>query len=127
MTCPTLEVATTQDFARTSIFEALVVTSAMKEHLVQLAPALMGVTSSPPSTAESVSTTKVETGLMSVPVKPAPVVGILNDLILHMFDQFFSMMTYCTELVLSRRTSFEFVRPLLENHVENIQKVRGSD
>ena len=49
--CPTLEVATTQNFARTSIFEAPVVTSAMKEHLVQLAPALMGVTSAPPSTA----------------------------------------------------------------------------
>ena len=37
------------------------------------------------------------------------------------------MMTYCTDLILSRRTPFEFVWPLLENHIENIRKIGGSD
>jgi len=50
---PTLENVTTQDAIRTSISKAPVVTSEMKELLVQLAPALMGVTSAPPSTSES--------------------------------------------------------------------------
>ena len=62
---------------------------------------------------------------MSVPAQPAPIVDNLEDLVLHVIDQFFSSMTCCTELVLSKRTSFEFVRPLLENHVESIQKIGG--
>ena len=99
----------------------------MREFLVQLAPAIMGVTSAPPLFFESVLATTVEIVSMSALAKPAPVVDILENLIIHMIDQFFSMMAYCTELVLSERTSFEFVRPLLENHVENIQKVGGSD
>jgi len=41
MTRPMHEVAITQDSARTLIFEAPVVTLAMKELLVQLEPALM--------------------------------------------------------------------------------------
>ena len=74
----------------------------------------------PPSTSESVPTTVVETGSMSAPAKLALVVDILEDLILHMIDWFFSTMTYCTELVLSRHIPYEFVQLLLENHVENI-------
>ena len=57
---------------------------------------------------------------MSAPAKPEPVVHILESLVIHMIDQFFSMMTYCTELVAFGRTPFEFVRPLLENHVESV-------
>ena len=59
--------------------------------------------------------------------KPARVVDILGDLTLHMMNQFFSMITFYTNLVFSGRTPFEFMQPLLENHVENIQKIRGSD
>ena len=44
-----------------------------------------------------------------------------------MIKQFFSVMTNCTEPVLPRRTSFEFVWPLLEKHIENVWQVRGSD
>ena len=44
-----------------------------------------------------------------------------------MIDQLFSMMKYCNELVFSGRNSFKFVQSLLENHVENIRKVWGSD
>jgi len=101
------------------------VISVMKELLVQIALTLMGVTNSPSLTSESAPTTVVETGSISVPAKPALVVDILKDLILHMINQYFSMMTYCTKLVLSRRTSFEFMQPLLENHIENIQKSQG--
>jgi len=98
---PSLEVATTQDAIRTSISKALVVTSEMKELLVQLAPALMGVISMPPLTSGSVPATIVETVLMNTPAKPTPIMDILKDLILHMIDQFFSTMTYYTELLLS--------------------------
>jgi len=94
----------------------------MKEILVQLAPALIGVTSTPSSTFESVPTTIVETWSMSTPAKPASVVDILEDLIFHMIDQFFLMMIYCTELVLSGCIPFEFMGPLLENHVEKSEK-----
>jgi len=41
---------------------------------------------------------------MSAPAKPEPVVHILESLVIHMIDQFFSMMTYCTELVAFGRT-----------------------
>ena len=44
-----------------------------------------------------------------------------------MIDQFFSMMKYYTKLVRSRWSFFEFMRSLLENHIENIRKVGGSD
>ena len=68
----------------------------------------------------------METGSISTLAKPARVVDILGDLTLHMMNQFFSMITYYTNLVLSEHTPFEFMQPLLENHVENIQKIRGS-
>jgi len=124
---PTLKVTTTQDSTRTLTSEAPVVTLAMNELLVQFVPALMGVTSAPPLTFESAPTIVVVTRSMNVPAKPAPIVDILEDLILHMINQLFSMITYCTKLVLSRCTPFKFVRSLLENHVENIQKVGGFD
>jgi len=41
---------------------------------------------------------------MSASAKPAPIVDILKDLIHHMIDQLFSMLSYCTELVLYRYT-----------------------
>ena len=43
-----------------------------------------------------------------------------------MIDQFLSMMKYCTELVLSGWSSFEFVQSLLENYIKNIRKVGSS-
>ena len=64
---------------------------------------------------------------MSTPAKPAPIVDILEDLILYMIDQLFSIMTYCTKLELSGRTLFEFVQPLLKINVEDIKKIRGSN
>ena len=82
----------------------------MRELLVQLAPVIMGVTSVPPSFSESALATTVETRSMSAPAKSVLVANILEDLIIYMIDQFFSMMTYCTEIVLSERTHFEFVR-----------------
>jgi len=82
MVHPKLEVATTQDV----ICKAPVVTSEMKELLVLLAYALMGVTNVPPLTSESIPVKIVETGSMSMLAKPAPAVDILEDLILHMIE-----------------------------------------
>ena len=58
--CPSLEVATTLDVAHTSTFEAPIVTLAMKELLVQLAPALMGAINAPPSTFERIPAAVME-------------------------------------------------------------------
>ena len=110
-------------------------TSAMKELLVQLAPALIRVTSAPPLTSESVLAIVMETGSMSTPAKPAPITvnlttdksKSLKDLIHHIIDHFFSMMTYCTEQVLSACTPFEFVWSLLENHSRTSKKSGVSD
>ena len=77
MVHPKLEVATTQDVICTSISEAPVVTSEMKELLVLLAYALMGVTNVPPLTSESIPAKIMETESMSMLAKPAPAVDIL--------------------------------------------------
>ena len=44
-----------------------------------------------------------------------------------MVKQFFTMMKYCSELVLTRWSSFEFTRSLLENQIENIRQTGSSD
>ena len=80
-----------------------------------------------PSTSDRVSITIVETGSGSVPSVLTPTMDILEELSLQMVRQFFTTMEYCFELVLSGRSSFEFVQTLLENQVENIKQTRGSD
>ena len=37
------------------------------------------------------------------------------------------MMEYCTNLVFTGQSSFDFVWSLLDNHVENIKKVGGTE
>ena len=64
---PSLEVSTTQDSTRTSISEALVVTSEMRKLLIQLALAILGVPSAPPSSSESAPATVLETWSMNTP------------------------------------------------------------
>jgi len=81
-----LEVSTMQDAAHTSTSKAPVVTLEMRELLVQLAPTIIGVTSAPALSSESGPIITVEIGSMSTQAKPTPIVGILEDLILHMFD-----------------------------------------
>jgi hypothetical protein len=51
----------------------------------------------------------------------------LEDLIAHTIGQFNSTLKTCVELILSGRRSFDFVRPLLENHIANIKSVAGMD
>ena len=63
--------------------EAPVVTLAMKELLVQLAPTLIVATSVPPLTSESIPAVVTETGSMSVPAQPELVVDILESLVLQ--------------------------------------------
>ena len=54
------------------------------------------------------------------------VMDILEELTLQMIKQFFAMMTYCSKLILSGRSPFEFARSL-ENQIENIRQTEGSD
>ena len=59
----------------------------------------------------------------STPVRPTPTVNILEGLITQMIDQFLFMMEYCTDLVLTGQSFFDFKRSLLDNHVENIRRL----
>jgi len=52
---------------------------------------------------------------------------IMEELAHQMVQQFFTSMRFCIELVLSRRSSFEFTRMLLENQIENIRHTGGSE
>jgi len=81
--------------------EAAVVTSEMRQFLTELAPVLLGGMSAPPSTFKSTTTSIVETGLGSALTVSSLVIDILEELTLQMIEQFFTMMKYCTELVLS--------------------------
>ena len=79
------------------------------------------------STSDRISIAVVETGSGSTLPVLTLAMDILEELSLQMVKQFFIIMEYCTELVLSRRSSFEFVRTLLENQVKNIWQTGGSD
>jgi len=103
------------------------VTSEMRELMVQLAPVLLRGTSAPPPLYESTTTTIVETGSGSALPLSAPVTDIMKKLTLQIVGQFFVTIKYCIELVLSGRSPFEFVRSLLENQIENIRQTGGSD
>ena len=52
---------------------------------------------------------------------------IMEELAHQMVQQFFTSMKYCIELVLFRRSSFEFARMLLENQIENIHHTGSSE
>ena len=121
-----LEVAT-QETTTILNFETLVVTSEMKELMVQLAPILLGETNAPLPPYESTTTAIMETGSESALQLPTPVTDIMKELTLQIVGQFFVMMKYCIELVLSGRNLFEFVRSLLENQIENIKQTGDSD
>jgi len=95
--------------------------------MVQQAPRFLVGTNAPPPSFESGPTTVIETGSASAPARPTPALDIMEGLITRVIDQFLSIMEYCTELVLFGQSFFEFVRSLLENHIENIQKVEGSE
>ena len=62
-----------------------------------------------PSTSDRVSITIIETRLGSALPVPTPAIDILEELSLQMVRYFFTTIKYCTELVLSEGSSFEFV------------------
>ena len=66
-------------------------------------------------------------GSESALAKLAPAMDIMEELAPQMVQQFFVSMKCCIELMLSRRSSFEFARTLLENQIENIRHTGGSD
>ena len=122
------EVAT-QEVVTILTFKALVVTSEMRELMVQHASVLLGGTNATPPLYESTTTTIVETGLGSTLPVPVlvPVTDIMEELTLQIVGKFIMTMKYCVELVLSGRSPFEFVRSLLENQIKNIRQTGGSD
>ena len=68
----------------------------------------IGVEAIPP-TFYYVSITIVEIGSGNTPPVPTPTMDILEELSLQMVKQFFTTMEYCTDLVLSGRSSFKFI------------------
>ena len=91
---------------------------ALRESVADLDPPLseriseMG--SAPPSTIRTI----IEAGSRSASAELALAIDIMEELALQMVEQFFISMKSCIELVLSRRSSFEFAETLLENHMK---------
>ena len=77
------------------------VTSEMRQLLTHPAHVVLGGTSVPPLTFESVSIAIIETGLGSILPVLTPAMDILEELPLQMVKQFFITMKYCIGLVLS--------------------------
>jgi len=71
--------------------------------------------------------TTVERGFGSATTEAAPAMDIMEELAYQIVQQFFTSMRSYIELVLSGRSSFEFVWMLLENHIENIRHTRSSE
>jgi len=124
---PTLEVAIAQDSTFISTSDAPVVTSEIRQIIVQLAPIFLGGTSVPLPSSKSALAVIVEKGSASALARPGLGVNILEGLITYVINQFLSMMKYSTKLVFFGHSCFEFVQLLLENHIENIRKVGGFD
>jgi len=95
--------------------------------LTHLEHVLLRGISTPPLVSESTPVTIIETGLGSVPPVSTLAMDILEELTLQMNKQFFTMMKYYTELVLTGRSFFEFAPSLLKNQIKNIRQIEGSD
>ena len=96
----TLEVAT-QEAVIISISETHMVTSEIRELMVQIAQVLLGGMNAPPPPYETTSTI-VEIGSGSALSVPTPVTDIMEELTLQIVGKFFVTMKYCIELILSR-------------------------
>jgi len=81
--------------------------------------------SAPPTDSYVVST--VATGSTSAPL-PSPGVGsILDTLVTQLTNQFLSTMSTCANLIMSGERSFDFVKNLLENQIDQIELIGGSE
>jgi len=65
--------------------------------------------------------TIMERGSGNASTMLSPTMSIMKELAQQMVQQFFASMKSCIELALSGGSSFEFVRMLLENQIENIR------
>ena len=120
-----------------SISQDFVVTSAVRDLLVSVAPTIAAVRqmtsggtespsiSAPPTDSSVVST--VATGPTSASL-PSPGVGsILDALVTQLTNQFLSTMLTCASLIMSGERSFDFVKNLLESQVTQIELIAGSE
>ena len=117
-----------QDFA---------VTSAVRDLLDSVAPAVAvvrqmtsGGTASPstsiPLTDSSVVSTVAAGSTSASP--PSPGVGsILDTLVTQLTNQFMSTMSTCANLIMSGERSFDFVKNLLGNQIDQIEMIGGSE
>ena len=62
----------------------------------------------------------IEMGSGSAPAGSSPATDIMEEIARQMVQKFFTSMRSCIDLILSRGSSFEFARILLENQLENI-------
>ena len=88
-----------------------VMTSALTEPAV----GLVSVPSEMAPASMSIARTIIERWSGSAPIELAPAMDIMEELAHQMVQQFFTSIRSCIELVISRRSSFEFARMLLEN------------
>ena len=121
---PTLGVAT-QEAATISTSEALVVTSEMRQLMVQLAPVLLGETSASPPPSESTITTIVETRGSALPAS-APVIDIMEELTLQIIEQFlWDEVLHQTGTLWMK--SLRVCTLLIENQIKYIKQTGRSD
>jgi hypothetical protein len=113
------------------------VTLAVRDLLISVAPAVTAVRqlhsggtaspsiSMPPADSSVVST--VAAGLTSAsPPSPSPEVGsILDALVTQLTNQFMSTMSTCANLIMSGERSFDFVKNLLGNQIDQIELIGG--
>ena len=96
--------------------EVLATTSASKEPVVGLIPALVELALVFVDTTRTI----IEREFRSTSAGLSPATDIMEELAHQMVQQFFTSMKSCIELVRSWGSSFEFTRMLLENQIENI-------
>jgi len=121
----------------TAIIKALVTTLEIGQLVLKLTPVLTEEASASiaaartmslsPTLAASTPTTVVSSSLPSTPARSSPIVNILEGLITWVIDQYLFMMEFCIDLVLTGQSFFDLVQSLLDNHVENIKKVGGTE
>jgi len=100
---------------------------AMTSVLTEPAAGLVSAPSELASASVDIICTTIERRSGSVPTELAPAMDIMEELAHQMVQQFFTSMRFCIELVLSRRSFFEFARMLLKNQIENIRHTGSSE
>ena len=115
-------------FAATSVvMEAATTVVTMPEVPVTISASTVPVVDPTPARDELIPTPRpvMERGSGSTSAEFSSAGDIMEELTRQMVQQFFASMRSCIDLILSGGSSFEFVRMLLENLIENIGHTGG--